>query len=271
MYITGTPLARALESEDKVLRAAAAALLPAYVILTPRSQAKVAADAMEALKKLAGGPPWVGARVNAITAVCTLGSVAAEHIGLGPQQFRPLCARPVQARHCHIATRNSAHAGSSSEQVKEQAARAILALVQGQALLASQGLQAKPYILLSACREAECCRSEEDVPSPWDLEVTRQPLGSLPRPHMSGLQLLPDLAGLEALAEQLIFQSHGQEHAEVGITPFICPGRAIPSWCMLTSQALRSVLLMHKALNAHNSACSTGSSSEGSHGVVAAR
>ncbi len=101
--------------------------------------------------------------------------------------------------------------------VREQAARAISALVQGQALLVAQGPQAKPYILLSACREAECCRSEDDIPSPWDVEVPKNPSGSLPSPHMSGLQLLPDLAGLEALAEQLIFQADGQEHAEVGI------------------------------------------------------
>ena len=54
MCITGTPLSRALEDGDEVLQAAAAALIPAHVILFPRNQAKVAADALEALKKLAG-------------------------------------------------------------------------------------------------------------------------------------------------------------------------------------------------------------------------
>ncbi len=58
--ITGTPLSRALEDEDEVVRAAAAAFIPAHVILFPRSQAKVAADALEALKKLPGKPPWEG-------------------------------------------------------------------------------------------------------------------------------------------------------------------------------------------------------------------
>ncbi len=118
-----------------------------------------------------------------------------------------------------FANRDSTRAGSSDEQVKEQAARAISALVQGQALLAVQGPQAKPYILLAACREAEACRSEDNMPSPWHVEVSQKPLCSLPSPHMSGLQLLPDLAGLEALAKQLIFQGNGPEHAEVGSNP----------------------------------------------------
>ena len=50
----GTPLARALESDNETVKAAAAALIPAHVIMSPRSQAKVAADAMDALKKLSG-------------------------------------------------------------------------------------------------------------------------------------------------------------------------------------------------------------------------
>ncbi len=49
------PLSRALESEDEVLRAAAAAVIPAHVLLAHRSHAKVATDATDALKKLAGG------------------------------------------------------------------------------------------------------------------------------------------------------------------------------------------------------------------------
>ena len=53
-YTAGTPLARALESKDECLQAAAAALIPAHAILSPRSQAKVTADAMDALKKLSG-------------------------------------------------------------------------------------------------------------------------------------------------------------------------------------------------------------------------
>ena len=53
-YLAGTPLAKALESKDETLQAAAAALIPVHVILSPRSQAKVAADAMDALKKLSG-------------------------------------------------------------------------------------------------------------------------------------------------------------------------------------------------------------------------
>ena len=48
------PLAKALECKDETLQAAAAALIPVHVILSPRSQAKVAADAMDALKKLSG-------------------------------------------------------------------------------------------------------------------------------------------------------------------------------------------------------------------------
>ena len=130
---------------------------------------------------------------------------------------------PVQGLCSHACTRlfvyKFACAGSSSAQVREQAARAISALVQGQALLAVQGSQAKPYILLSACREAEACTSEENTPSPWDwdLDLPQKPVGSLPSPHMSGLELLPDLAGLQALAEQLIFQATGQEHAEVSL------------------------------------------------------
>jgi len=50
----GTPLARALESDDEVLIAAATALMPAHVLLSHRNRAKIAADAMEALKKLTG-------------------------------------------------------------------------------------------------------------------------------------------------------------------------------------------------------------------------
>ena len=53
-YLAGTPLARALESKDECLQAAAAALIPVHAILSARSQAKVAADAMDALKKLSG-------------------------------------------------------------------------------------------------------------------------------------------------------------------------------------------------------------------------
>ena len=53
-YLAGTPLAKALECKDETLQAAAAALIPVHVILSPRSQAKVAADAMDALKKLSG-------------------------------------------------------------------------------------------------------------------------------------------------------------------------------------------------------------------------
>ena len=67
-HITGTPLARALEGEDEALRAAAAALLPPHVLLTPRSQGKVAADASEALKNLAGMAPQDGGQGTAIMA-----------------------------------------------------------------------------------------------------------------------------------------------------------------------------------------------------------
>ena len=120
-------------------------------------------------------------------------------------------------------------AGSSSALVREQAARAISGLVQGQALLAVQGSQRKLHILLSACREAEACRSGDDRPSPWDLDVGQKPLGSLPSPQMSGLELLPNLTGLEALAEQLIFQANGhQEHAEVCISPPTCSVHTVP-------------------------------------------
>lgn len=49
------PLSRALESEDEGLRAAAAAMIPAHVLLSHRKHAKVVADATDALKKLAGG------------------------------------------------------------------------------------------------------------------------------------------------------------------------------------------------------------------------
>ena len=53
-YSAGTPLARALESKEETLQAATAALIPVHVILSPRSQAKVTADAVDALKKLSG-------------------------------------------------------------------------------------------------------------------------------------------------------------------------------------------------------------------------
>ena len=101
-------------------------------------------------------------------------------------------------------------------------------MVQGQALLAVQASRAKPYVLFSACREAEACRSGDDIPSPWDLGVVQKSLGSLPSPQMSGLELLPDLTGLEALAEQLIFQANGQGHAEVCANPLTCSVHAVP-------------------------------------------
>lgn len=113
--------------------------------------------------------------------------------------------------------------------VREQAARAISAMVQGQALLAVQGLQGKPHILLSACREVEACTSGDDRSSPWDLDIGQTPLGSLPSSQMRGLELLPDLTGLEALAEQLVFQANGhQEHAEVCISPPTSSAHAVP-------------------------------------------
>ena len=52
--LAGTPLARALESDDEIVKATAAALIPVHVILSPQSQAKVVADAMDALKRLSG-------------------------------------------------------------------------------------------------------------------------------------------------------------------------------------------------------------------------
>ncbi len=86
--------------EDEVLRAATAALLPAYVILSPRSQAKVAADAMEALKKLAGTAPQ--SIIPCHWHDSASGPVAAEHMGLGSQQLRLPCASHVQACQCYI-------------------------------------------------------------------------------------------------------------------------------------------------------------------------
>ena len=55
LQFSGMPLSRALESEDEGLRAAAAALIPAHVLLSHRNHTKIVADATDALKKLAGG------------------------------------------------------------------------------------------------------------------------------------------------------------------------------------------------------------------------
>lgn len=55
LQCTGMPLSRAVESEDEGLRAAAAAMIPAHVLLSHCNHAKVVADATDALKKLAGG------------------------------------------------------------------------------------------------------------------------------------------------------------------------------------------------------------------------
>ncbi len=57
--------------------------------------------------------------------------------------------------------------------------------------------------------------AEGSIPSPWNIPEAEQPLKSMQTSSGAGLELLPDLASLEALAEQLVFQATGQEHAEV--------------------------------------------------------
>ena len=129
-----------------------------------------------------------------------------------------LCMAHLTIQELRLLHHEFACAGSSSSApVREQAGRAISALVKGQGLLAVQGSEARPHILMSACREAAACTLKEDTASPWDwdLDLLQRPIGSLPRPHINGQELLPDLTGLEALAEQLIFQASGQEYAEV--------------------------------------------------------
>jgi len=111
--------------------------------------------------------------------------------------------------------KDHACAGSTSAPVRHQAARAISALVQGQVLLSAQSSQAKYHILLAACCDTEACMAEGSIPSPWNLPEAEQPLKSMQTSSGAGLELLPDLALLEALAEQLVFQATGQEHAEV--------------------------------------------------------
>lgn len=123
-----------------------------------------------------------------------------------------------------------AHAGSSSTLVRRNAAEAIAALMQGQAQLSAQGSQAKPGILLAACCRAEACCPEEGRLCPWHLQGAQQHIRhSVASPPAEGLELVPDLLALEALAELLIFQSGGQEDVQVSPKSFHLRSRACTS------------------------------------------
>ena len=108
-----------------------------------------------------------------------------------------------------------AHAGSNSALVQRHTAGAISALVHHQALLSVQGSQAKPHISLSACCQTVGGSPDGSMGSPWDPEVAMKQMEAMPSPITSGLELVPDLASLGALAEQLIFQSGVQEEVQV--------------------------------------------------------
>ena len=81
------------------------------------------------------------------------------------------------------------------------------AWVQGQALLSAQGPQAKALVLMAACCRSESCCPEEDQLGAWQTQERQQP-GEAPssQPGAHGLELMPNLAAVEAIAEQLIFQ-----------------------------------------------------------------
>lgn len=54
VFVTGTAVARALEDADEAVRTSAACLIPAFIAVSTRSQAKVVSAAVSALDALKG-------------------------------------------------------------------------------------------------------------------------------------------------------------------------------------------------------------------------
>ena len=96
-------------------------------------------------------------------------------------------------------------------------AEALSALVQGQALLSAQGPQAKALVLAAACRRSESCCPEEGLLGAWQIQGLQQPCEAHLQPCAHGLELAPDLAAVNFIAEQLIFQPSDQEQVQVRV------------------------------------------------------
>ena len=74
---------------------------------------------------------------------------------------------------------------------------------------------AKALVLMSACCRSETCCPEEDLHGAWQIQGRQQPCEAHSQPCAHGLELTPDLAAVEAITEQLIFQSGNQEQVQV--------------------------------------------------------